>query len=85
MVVMAFAEDYAVPVEGKLGTNFPRNNDFKEVFYLRWGRVRFDVRSGASSSTSRSCFKVYRSDGVVRDILWWTPTRATHSGTSISV
>jgi hypothetical protein len=60
---MRFAEDYAVPVEGKLGVNFPRNNDFKEVFYLRWGRVRFDAFWGIDLNL-KVIFKVYRSDGV---------------------
>ena len=43
---MEYAEQYALPVEGQLGTTFPRQNDFKEVFFLRWGKIRFDVQWG---------------------------------------
>ena len=71
---MAFAEEYAVPVEGKLGTNFPRNNDFKEVFYLRWGRVRFDAFWGIDLNL-KVIFKVYRSDGVCEHFVVDTDAR----------
>ena len=73
---MAFAEDYAVPVEGKLGTNFPRNNDFKEVFYLRWGRVRFDAFWGPDLNI-KVIFKVYRSDGVCEHFVVDTDPRTS--------
>ena len=46
---MPFAERYAFPTEAEIGgSNIPRTNDFKELFYVRWGCIRFDVFWGAS-------------------------------------
>ena len=59
-----FAEQYAIPIEGQLGTTFPRQNDFKETFFLRWGKIRFDVHWGQELNV-KVLLKVYRSDGVV--------------------
>ncbi len=61
---MEFAEQYATPIDGQLGTPFGRRNDFKELFYLRWGKIRFDVRWGAELNI-KVLLKVYRSDGIV--------------------
>ena len=58
---MEFAEKYAIPVDGKLGTNFPRRNDFKEMFDLRWGRIRFEVFWGVEVNI-KVVLKVYRND-----------------------
>ena len=40
---MKFAEECAIPVAGELGTYFTKRNDLSELFYIRWGRIRFDV------------------------------------------
>ena len=60
---MGFAEQYAVPIDGQLGTPFQRTNDFAESFYLRWGRIRFQVDRGSEMNV-KLLLKVYRSDGV---------------------
>lgn len=60
---MVFAEKYAIPVEGELGASFRTLNEFKEVFYLRWGRIRFDASWG-SWLNIKVILKVYRTDGI---------------------
>ena len=49
---MEFAEQYATPTDAQLGTPFAKRNDFKELFYLRWGKLRFDVRWGSELTVS---------------------------------
>ena len=56
---MEFAEKYALPRDGELGTYFPRKNDFQELFYLRWGRINFDVFWGVDVNI-KVVLKVYR-------------------------
>ena len=65
---MEFAEDYATPMDGQLGAPFGKRNDFKELFYLRWGKIRFDVRWG-SALNIKVLLKVYRSDGIVEHFI----------------
>jgi hypothetical protein len=60
---MEYAEQYAFPIESQLGTTFPRNNDFGETFYLRWGKIRFNVNWGPELNI-KVLLKLYRSDGV---------------------
>lgn len=60
---MVFAENYAVPMEGSLGETFPRRNDLGDLFYLRWGMIRFAVFWGAEANI-KVLLKVYRSDGT---------------------
>jgi hypothetical protein len=71
---MSHAEQYATPIEGQLGTTFPRQNDFKEVFFLRWGKIRFDVQWGRELNV-KVLLKVYRSDGVVERFMVDTEPR----------
>lgn len=74
---MPYAEQYAVPTEGQLGPTFPRRNDFKDTFYLRWGKIRFDVQWGPELNI-KVLLKVYRSDGVVERLIVDTePRRVT--------
>ena len=40
---MPFAEKYAFPIDARIGTSIPRTNDFKELFYVRWGQISFNV------------------------------------------
>ena len=47
---MKTAESYAVPVHGNLGGSFVRVNDFNEKFYLRWGKISFDVWHGVQAN-----------------------------------
>jgi hypothetical protein len=58
---MPFAEQYAFPIDAEIGTNIPRTNDFKELFYVRWGRIRFTVFWGVELNL-KVVLKVYRSD-----------------------
>ncbi|MCL4827143.1 MAG: phosphatidylserine/phosphatidylglycerophosphate/cardiolipin synthase family protein, partial [Caldilinea sp.] len=75
--MMEFAETYATPIDGQLGTPFGKRNDFKELFYLRWGKIRFDVRWG-SELNIKVLLKVYRSDGIVEHFIVDTdPSRET--------
>lgn len=60
---MELAEKYAIPVDGELGATFRALNEFKEAFYLRWSRVRFDAYWGASLNI-KVIVKVYRADGI---------------------
>ncbi len=66
--MIEFAENYATPIDGQLGTPFGKRNDFKELFYLRWGKIRFDVRWG-SELNIKVLLKVYRSDGIVEHFI----------------
>ena len=58
---MPFAERYAFPIDAEIGTSVPRSNDFKELFYVRWGRIRFDVLWGDQVNL-KAVLKVCRSD-----------------------
>lgn len=71
---MEYAERYATPVEGQLGTSFPRVNDFKEIFYLRWGKIKFNVNWG-SDLNIKVLLKLYRSDGVCEHFIVDTEPR----------
>ncbi len=70
---MEYAERYALPTSAKLGQTFARQNDFKEVFYLRWGRIRFDVSWG-SELNIKLILKVYRDDTVEQYVVDTDPT-----------
>jgi len=43
-------------------------NEFKEIFFVRWGRIRFDVFWGAEANL-KVVLKVFRSDGVCEHFL----------------
>jgi len=58
---MEYAEQFAMPFDGKMGLNFPRQNDFREVFFLRWGRIKFNVFWGEDVNV-KVILKVYRDD-----------------------
>jgi len=60
---MEFAERYAFPSDGRLSRNIRRLNEFKEVFYIRRGRITFDVFWGIEVNI-KVILKIYRSDGV---------------------
>lgn len=82
---MDFAEKYGSPVEGYLARSIKRTNDFKEVFYIRWGRITFDLSWGVEANL-KVVIKVFRSDGIFEhfivdtdpyDIQWDRHKRAT--------
>ncbi len=60
---MTFAEQYAHPIDAAIGTSFPRRNEFGELFYLRWGNIRFAANWGEELNV-KAIVNVYRSDGV---------------------
>jgi hypothetical protein len=60
---MKTAETYAIPVRGNLGTYFARVNDFDEKFYLRWGRITFDVAFGIQANV-KVVLRVYRDHNI---------------------
>ena len=82
---MAFAERYAFPIDARIGTSVPRTNDFKELFYVRWGNIWFNVFWGQELNL-KVVLNVYRSDGVCErfivdtdphDVQWNRHKRAT--------
>ena len=60
---MKTAESYAVPVHGNLGGSFVRVNDFNEKFYLRWGKISFDVWHGVQANV-KLILRVYREHNI---------------------
>jgi hypothetical protein len=60
---MPFAEQYACPIDAEIGTSIPRTNDFKELFYVRWGSIGFAVFWGDELNL-KVVLQVYRSDGI---------------------
>jgi hypothetical protein len=60
---MHAAEQYASPLYGTLENFFQRVNDFNEPFYLRWGRIEFDVALDVSANV-KVIINVYRDDDV---------------------
>jgi hypothetical protein len=61
---MEYAENFAVPVEAAMGAAFPRRTEFNELFYLRWGEIRFEVAWGAGVNL-KVVLHVYRPNNVV--------------------
>jgi phosphatidylserine/phosphatidylglycerophosphate/cardiolipin synthase-like enzyme len=82
---MQTAEQFAAPRLGTLGGFFPRVNDFNDLFYLRWGKIEFDVAYGVQANV-KVILKVYRDHNVSEtfivdtdafDIQWNRHKRAT--------
>jgi hypothetical protein len=65
---MPFAEDYAFPTEAEIGGSIPRTNDFMELFYVRWGCIRFDAFWGPELNL-KVVLKVYRDDGTCEQFI----------------
>ncbi|MCF6203929.1 MAG: hypothetical protein L3J59_09725 [Methylococcaceae bacterium] len=60
---MQIAEDYAMPVRGELGGAFARVNDFNDEFFIRWGKIDFDVFQG-SHINLKIILKAYSNDNI---------------------
>ncbi len=60
---MLFAEHYAMPVHGSLGGSFQRVNDFNDQFYVRWGKIDFEVFFGVQANI-KVVLKVYRDNNI---------------------
>ena len=77
---MEFAEQYAAPTEAYLGPLYPRRNEFQELFYLRWGRIRFRVEWGGEMNV-KVVLKVFHEDGTFEQYLAHTdPSGASGTG-----
>jgi hypothetical protein len=74
---MAFAEQYACPVDARLGTSIPRTNDFKELFFVRWGSIAFNAFWGTDLNI-KVVLNVYRSDGVCERFIVDTDPHDVH-------
>ncbi len=82
---MEYAEQYAAPTEAYLSPPYPRRNEFKELFYLRWGRLHFRVDWGVDMNI-KVIVKVFHEDGTFEqyvvhtdpcDVEWNRHRRAT--------
>ena len=60
---MEFAEQYATPTEAYLSATYARRNEFRELFFLRWGRLHFQVHWGVDTNV-KVALKVYYEDGT---------------------
>jgi hypothetical protein len=81
------AEDYAKPVHGELGRSFARTNDFNDNFFLRWGKIDFEMFHGDNINL-KVIIKVYRKNNICEtyivdtdayDIKWNHHKRHTRS------
>jgi hypothetical protein len=63
---MQFAEHFAMPVQASLGGHFSRTNDYGDLFYIRWGKIDFDVFYGIQANI-KVVLKIYR-DHSIREI-----------------
>ncbi len=65
---MQFAEHYALPTYGHLGGSFQRVNDFKDKFFVRWGKIDFDVYHGTQVNI-KVILKVYRDNNICESFI----------------
>ena len=65
---MEVPEEMVAPLEAELGGFFPRRNDLKEVFHLRWSRLRLRVDWGAELNV-KVVLRVRRDGGVTETYL----------------
>ncbi len=79
------AEHYAKPIHGELGGSFARVNDFNHKFFLRWGKIDFEMFHGEQVNL-KVILKVYRQHNVCEtyvidtdayDIKWNSHRRRT--------
>ncbi|GFO71320.1 hypothetical protein BJAS_P0719 [Bathymodiolus japonicus methanotrophic gill symbiont] len=57
------AEHFAKPVHGELGGSFARVNDFNHQFFLRWGKIDFEMYHGEQVNL-KAILKVYRQHNI---------------------
>ncbi|PKL46155.1 MAG: phospholipase [Candidatus Riflebacteria bacterium HGW-Riflebacteria-2] len=65
---MQYAENYAVPFEGELHPSYKLLNVFKEYFFIRIGRIRFQVWADMWTNV-KVILKIYRSDGTCENFI----------------
>lgn len=68
IIHMPYAENYAVPFESELHSGFKRLNVFRESFFIRGGRVRFQVWADKWTNV-KVILKVYRHDGTCESFI----------------
>lgn len=61
---MQFAEQYAKPIHGELGGSFARVNDFNHEFFIRWGKIDFEVFYGVQANI-KVVLKVFRDHNII--------------------
>lgn len=61
---MQFAERYTLPIDGELYPSIKRLNAFKEYFFVRAGKIRFQVWDVDTATNIKVILKIYRSDGT---------------------
>lgn len=57
------AEQYAKPISGELGPSFERANDFNHKFFIRWGRIHFEMFHGDKINL-KVILKIYRNHNI---------------------
>ena len=60
---MQIAEHYVKPIQGELGGSFARVNDFNHKFFLRWGKIEFELFHG-NCINLKVVLKVYRKHNI---------------------
>jgi phosphatidylserine/phosphatidylglycerophosphate/cardiolipin synthase-like enzyme len=75
---MPFAEKYVFPTDAEIGGSFPRTNDFKEIFYLRWGKIQFDHFAGDELNL-KVVLNVHRPGGVCERFIVDTDAHHDHN------
>ncbi len=60
---MQFAEHFAKPLRGQLGGAFARVNDYNDQFFVRWGKLDFEVFYGVDVNL-KIVLKSYSNDQV---------------------
>ena len=60
---MHSAEQYAKPTQGTLGGFFGKRNDRNQEFYIRWGKIDFDMFYGVQANL-KVILKVYREHNI---------------------
>jgi len=61
---MIFAEKFSVPIDGELYPGVRKLNAFGEYFFVRPGRIRFQVWTADTATNVKVILKVYRSDAT---------------------
>ncbi len=76
---MQFAEEFAVPINGELYPSVKRLNALKEYFFIRPGRISFQVWADISTNV-KVILKVYRDDGICEHFIADTDAYAVQGG-----
>lgn len=79
-----YAEKYAMPFEMKLYADFPKKNDFNDLFYIRRGKIKFNILYGTNLNLKviirvyrNTCCETFLSDTDPYEIKWNRHKRVT--------